>query len=84
MAYRKLGREAQARELFDGLVTYARQRIASLEGGSSLEFFAKFGSRRSPGEQMAAAYYWQQPACDLRVKPRAFAKPEPSVGAGAA
>jgi tetratricopeptide (TPR) repeat protein len=57
MAYRKLGREAQARELFDGLVTYARQRIASLEGGSSLEFFAKFGSRRSPGEQMAAAYY---------------------------
>jgi tetratricopeptide (TPR) repeat protein len=57
MAYRKLGREAQARQLFDGLVTVARERIAALEGGSSLEFFAKFGRRRSPGEQMAAAYY---------------------------
>ncbi|MGD2153169.1 MAG: DUF5107 domain-containing protein, partial [Gemmatimonadales bacterium] len=57
MAHRKLGRDARARELFDGLVTYARRRIESLEGGSSLEFFAKFGTRRSPGEQMAAAYY---------------------------
>jgi tetratricopeptide (TPR) repeat protein len=57
MAYRKLGREGEAAELFDGLVTYARERIASLGGGSSLEFFAKFGSRRSPDELMAAAYY---------------------------
>jgi tetratricopeptide (TPR) repeat protein len=57
MAYRKLGREGEAAELFDGLVTYARERIASLRGGSSLEFFAKFGSRRSPDELMAAAYY---------------------------
>ncbi len=57
MAYRRLGRESQAREMFDGLVTHARGRLASLEGGSSLEFFAKFGTRRSPAERMAAAYY---------------------------
>jgi tetratricopeptide (TPR) repeat protein len=57
MAHRKLGRERQARQLFNGLVTHARSRISSLEGDSSLEFFAKFGTRRSPGEQMAAAYY---------------------------
>ncbi|UCC83626.1 MAG: DUF5107 domain-containing protein [Gemmatimonadota bacterium] len=57
MAYRELGQERQARDLFDGLVTYGRGRISSLQGGSSLEFFAKFGTRRSPGEQMATAYY---------------------------
>ncbi|NIM49887.1 MAG: tetratricopeptide repeat protein [Gemmatimonadales bacterium] len=57
MAFRKLGQHTRARELFDALIVYARQRLASLEAGSSLEFFAKFGTRRSLSEQKADAYY---------------------------
>jgi tetratricopeptide (TPR) repeat protein len=57
MALRKLDRHEEAQRLFDALVIHARDRLRSLKGGSSLEFFTKFGSRRSPGEQQANAYY---------------------------
>jgi len=57
MALRRLGRHQEAYRLFAELITHARSRLESLQSGSSLEFFAKFGSRRSPSEQRAEAYY---------------------------
>ncbi|UCG84877.1 MAG: tetratricopeptide repeat protein, partial [Gemmatimonadota bacterium] len=57
MALRRLGRIEEAQQLFDALIAYARARLESLQAGSSLEFFAKFGSRRSLNEQRAEAYY---------------------------
>ena len=58
-AYQKLGQDAVAQDLFAGLISYAAERLRSAQAGSSLEFFAKFGTRRSPSEQMADAYYLQ-------------------------
>jgi len=58
-AYQKLGQNALAQELFAGLISYAAERVRSAGTGPSLEFFAKFGSRRSSSEQMADAYYLQ-------------------------
>jgi tetratricopeptide (TPR) repeat protein len=57
MALRRLGRQKQAHWLFDALSEHARNRLTSLQAGSSLEFFTKFGSRRSLNEQRGAAYY---------------------------
>ncbi len=57
MALRRLGRQEQAHQLFNALLGHARNRLTSLQTGSSLEFFTKFGSRRSLNEQRAAAYY---------------------------
>jgi len=57
MALRNLGRHQEAQDLFDALIKHARGRLRSLGSGSSLEFFAKFGSQSSPKEQQANAYY---------------------------
>jgi tetratricopeptide (TPR) repeat protein len=57
MAIRQLGRDEEAQRLFDALIAHAQDRLRSLRGGSSLEFFTKFGSRRSQGQQQANAYY---------------------------
>ncbi len=57
MARRKLGREAAAVRLFQMLINHARGRLQALEAGSPVEFFAKFGSRRSPNELLADAHY---------------------------
>jgi tetratricopeptide (TPR) repeat protein len=57
MALRRLGRHQEAYRLFTALITHARARLESLQSGSSLEFFAKFGSRRSLSEERAEAYY---------------------------
>ncbi|KPK78403.1 MAG: hypothetical protein AMS25_15555, partial [Gemmatimonas sp. SM23_52] len=58
-AYQKLSQDALAQELFAGLISYGAERVRSAGAGPSLEFFAKFGSRRSPSEQMADGYYLQ-------------------------
>lgn len=57
MAYRKLGDRGRATALFDGLIAFTEGRLESLRSGSSVEFFAKFGSRRSLNEQRADAHY---------------------------
>jgi tetratricopeptide (TPR) repeat protein len=56
-AYLKLGDQGRARELFEGLTSYARGWLESLAGGPSVDFFAKFGGRRPVSEQQADAYY---------------------------
>jgi tetratricopeptide (TPR) repeat protein len=57
MALLRLGRTREARQLFDKLTEYANLRLQTLQTGSSVEFFTKFGSRRSLSEQRAGAYY---------------------------
>ncbi len=57
MALRKLGQNREADRLIDALINHARERLSLLQSGSSLEFFAKFGTRRSLSEQTADAYY---------------------------
>jgi tetratricopeptide (TPR) repeat protein len=57
MALRELDRHEEAQQLFDGLIRHARDRLQSLQGSSSLEFFTKFGRRRSPKAQQANAYH---------------------------
>lgn len=54
MALVKLGQEEAAEKLFDELIRAARER---LEESSSMDFFAKFGTRKSPEAQMAEAHY---------------------------
>jgi tetratricopeptide (TPR) repeat protein len=59
MAHLKLGDEERAGELFAGLLEHARGRLRSLDRDQSVEFFTKFGSRRSLVEQRAEALYLQ-------------------------
>ncbi len=44
LALRKLGREAEASGLFDGLINFARERIRTTPG---MDFFEKFGEKQS-------------------------------------
>jgi tetratricopeptide (TPR) repeat protein len=54
LAQRKLGHEDRAARAFDELINYGTQR---LQGGSDLDFFAKFGTRQSVAAQKARAHY---------------------------
>jgi tetratricopeptide (TPR) repeat protein len=44
LALRKLGRDVEARQLFDGLVDFAQKRIRTTPG---MDFFEKFGEKQS-------------------------------------
>ena len=57
LALRKLGRTEEAEARFATLIESGRTSLRSLESGSSPEFFAKFGTRRSPAEARADALY---------------------------
>jgi tetratricopeptide (TPR) repeat protein len=57
MALRRLGRDREANRIIDALVEQASERLRSLQSSSSLEFFTKFGTRRSINAQAADAYY---------------------------
>jgi len=54
LALRKLGRDGEATELFDGLVSHGKERLAASPG---LDFFAKFGERQSERSRLAEAHY---------------------------
>lgn len=55
LAHRKLGQEATAAELLDGLAAAAQKR---LEAPADVDFFAKFGTRESENVRKAQAHYW--------------------------
>jgi tetratricopeptide (TPR) repeat protein len=54
LAFKRLGDEAQAREIFDGLIANGQRQ---LEAGSEVDFFAKFGEQQSEGARRAHAHY---------------------------
>jgi len=54
LALRRLGRQAEADELFDRLVGYGNERLAASPG---LDFFAKFGEKQSERSRLAEAHY---------------------------
>ncbi len=54
LARRKLGEEKKASETFDGLITHGKRRLGRHEG---MDFFAKFGEKKSAQVQMADARY---------------------------
>jgi len=54
LAYRKLGQEREAIEVFDGLIKLGKERLAASAG---LDFFEKFGERQSEVSRLAHAHY---------------------------
>lgn len=57
MAYMKLDRKDKAAEMFDALIKHGKEKLESLKVGTTLEFFAKFGKKRSVKDQKADALY---------------------------
>jgi tetratricopeptide (TPR) repeat protein len=54
LAYRKLGQEREAIEVFDGLIKFGKERLAASAG---LDFFEKFGEKQSEASRLAQAHY---------------------------
>jgi len=54
LAFRKLGREDEALQIFDGLIKYAKEK---LESSPAMDYFAKFGERQSELVRKADAHY---------------------------
>jgi tetratricopeptide (TPR) repeat protein len=54
LAYRKLGKEREATDVFEGLIKYGTERLAASPG---LDFFAKFGERQSEAGRIGHAHY---------------------------
>jgi tetratricopeptide (TPR) repeat protein len=54
LASRKLGQESQAAEIFDGLLKSGREELLA---SSDMDYFAKFGERRSEAARLAHAHY---------------------------
>ena len=54
LAYRKLGQDARAAEVFDGLIRSGKER---LEAPAKVDFFAKFGFQQSDRPAKAQAHY---------------------------
>lgn len=54
LAYRKLGQEARAAEIFEGLIRSGQQRLAA---PAKVDFFAKFGFQQSDRLRKAEAHY---------------------------
>ncbi|KPK82423.1 MAG: hypothetical protein AMS27_14565, partial [Bacteroides sp. SM23_62_1] len=52
-ALKKLGRNKEALEIFDGLIVLGKKRISS----SEVDFFAKFGERQTRDDMLSDAYY---------------------------
>jgi tetratricopeptide (TPR) repeat protein len=54
LALRKLGRKAEANQLFESLISFGTERLAASPG---LDFFAKFGEKQSERTRLAEAHY---------------------------
>jgi tetratricopeptide (TPR) repeat protein len=54
LSYRKLGREQEAGEMFEGLIRFGQDRLSASSG---MDFFAKFGEKQSEMRQRAHAHY---------------------------
>ncbi|MBZ5562208.1 MAG: DUF5107 domain-containing protein [Acidobacteriia bacterium] len=54
LAAQKLGRNTEANRFFDGLIAMGHKMLAV---GSDIDYFAKFGQRRSNGFRLANAHY---------------------------
>jgi len=54
LAFRKLGQEAQAARIFEGLVESGEEELAAT---SDMDYFAKFGEKRSEAVRLAHAHY---------------------------
>lgn len=57
MAYMTLGRKDKAAVMFDALIKHGKEKLESLKAGTTLEFFAKFGKKKSVEDQKADALY---------------------------
>ncbi|MCK4289118.1 MAG: tetratricopeptide repeat protein, partial [Bacteroidales bacterium] len=58
LAFQKLGQQDTANRMFDGLIEFGNNKLETLKKeGTTMQFFAKFGKKRSKNEQMADAYY---------------------------
>jgi len=57
LAFQKLDQKDKANQIFDGLVNFGNSKLETLKAGTSLEFFAKFGNKRSKNIEMAHAFY---------------------------
>jgi tetratricopeptide (TPR) repeat protein len=53
LALRRIGRETEARQIFDALIKLGQDRLE----GSSIDFFAKFGEIQTQEDKMASAHY---------------------------
>lgn len=54
LAFRKLGQEEKASQIFEKLIDFGKQRF---QAASSMDFFAKFGERQSAMRRRAQAHY---------------------------
>jgi tetratricopeptide (TPR) repeat protein len=54
LAFRKLGREEKASQIFEKLIDFGKQR---LQAATSMDFFAKFGESQSAMYRQANAHY---------------------------
>jgi len=57
LALAKLGQAAEARKLFDRLITQEEIDLRNIETSTGLSFFAKFGERDTPEVRKARAHY---------------------------
>jgi tetratricopeptide (TPR) repeat protein len=58
LAFQKLDQKDKADEMFDGLIEFGNNKLETLKKeGTTMQFFAKFGKKRSKNEQMANSYY---------------------------
>jgi tetratricopeptide (TPR) repeat protein len=57
LAFQKLGQQDTANRMFDGLIEFGNKELETLKDGTTMQFFAKFGKKRSKNEQMADVYY---------------------------
>jgi tetratricopeptide (TPR) repeat protein len=57
LAFKKLGQKDKANQTFEGLIKFANKKLEEAKVGGSMQFFAKFGKKRSKNDQMADAYY---------------------------
>jgi tetratricopeptide (TPR) repeat protein len=53
LALGKIGRQAEAKKIFDDLIKLGRDRLK----GSAMDFFAKFGERQTNEDRLADAHY---------------------------
>ena len=57
LAFQKSGQQDTANRIFNGLIEFGNKELETLKDGTTMQFFAKFGKKRSRNEQMADAYY---------------------------
>jgi tetratricopeptide (TPR) repeat protein len=56
-ALKKLGRAAEAKPLFEGLIARGRRELAEIDTTTGISFFAKFGDRLTDDIRRSNAHY---------------------------